>query len=258
MAERNYTVGRGEVHFAPFLTGTQKIAGYRYLGNTPEFSLNFESETLDHYNSDRGIREKDESVTMEVARSGTLTADDIMAKNLALFLFGTAETVSVAGAVAATETISSVKLGDSYALGVTDSNPVGVLSLSNLVVKNEAGTTTYAAGTDYLFTPSTALLTFLDEGSINDGDNVELSYDVNSHNYESITSGSEPIQGALKFITYNPVGKKFDWLFPYVKVHPNGDLNLKGDEWQTLPFSFDVLRKSGLEAVYVNGAPYTP
>ncbi len=56
---------------------------------------------------------------------------------------------------------------------------------------------------------------------------------------------------------FNPVGKQFDYSLPYVSISPNGDFNLKGEEWQQIPFSLEILRKGSLEAVYVNGQPFT-
>ena len=56
-------------------------------------------------------------------------------------------------------------------------------------------------------------------------------------------------------IAYNPQGKNYDWFMPYVKLSPNGDFALKGDEWQQIPFSVEILKKSGYEALYIDGRP---
>ena len=53
---QKYTLGRGEVFFNKFKPGTNIGEGERYLGNTPEYSLTNDVETLDHFNSDRGLR----------------------------------------------------------------------------------------------------------------------------------------------------------------------------------------------------------
>lgn len=263
----NYTIGRGEVHFARFASGTTTPMGFRYIGNTPEFSLTFESTKLDHFNSDRGIREKDASVTIEVARSGQITTDEIDNENVSMFLFSAAgaETIAVAGGAVTNEVIADVVLGRSYPLGVSDSDPVGALSVAFpgsggtlFTVKNSGGTTTYTAGTDYVFNTGTGLLTPLEGGTITAGSDIKVNYTELAYNYELVKSGSEPVAGALKFITFNPIGEQRVYTLPYVSISPNGDYNLKGDEWQQLPFNFEILRKGALEAVYVNGAPFTP
>lgn len=264
---RNYTVGRGEVHFAPFAPGTQIHKGFRYIGNTPEFSLTLESETLDHFNSDRGIREKDASVTIEVTRSGSIVADEIQPENIALFLFGEAATIAKAGGAVVNEQVNDVTPGYSYQLGETLVDPIGARMVvfpgsggTLLTVKDDTTPTpvTFVAGTDYVIDPNRGRLTIVEGGAIVKGDNLRVSYTELASSYKRIISGSEPVNGALKFITFNPIGEQYDWIMPWVTISPNGDFNLKGDEWQQLPFSFEVLRKGALEGVYVNGAPFVP
>lgn len=266
MAEKNYVVGRGEVHFARFLPGTTTRTGYRYIGNTPEFSMTLESQNLDHFSSDRGIREKDASVTIEVGRSLSIVADEITAQNLALFFFGDNETTTIAGGGSAiTETFSNVGLDLSYPLGVTDDDPLGVLkavypgvSATLFAVKDGTGVTTYVAGDDYVYDPATGLVKFLSGGDIDEAQAVKVTYTEAAYSFDRITSGAEPVAGALKFITKNPIGDQFIYTLPYVTIRPNGDFNLKGDDWQQIPFSGEILRLGDLEAVYLNGAPYTP
>ena len=67
-----YVLGRGEIDFSRFRTGGQDPEGFRYIGNTPEFNLTIESENLDHFNSDRGVNEKDASIVLTTNRSGSL------------------------------------------------------------------------------------------------------------------------------------------------------------------------------------------
>lgn len=262
---RDYTIGRGEVHFARFLPGTTTRTGYRYLGNTPEFSLTLESETLDHYNSDRGIREKDASVTIEVTRSGTIATDEINNENVSMFLFSAngAEVITSAGGAVTGYAIADVIPGQSYPLGVDAADPVGALSIAYpgtgptaFAVKK--GATVFAAGDDYVYTPASALLKIIDGGAILKGDDITVDFTELVYSYELVKSGSEPVTGALKFVTYNPIGPDRIFTFPYVSISPNGDWNLKGDEWQQLPLNFEILRLGDLEAIYMNGAPFTP
>lgn len=266
MADRNYTVGRGEVHFAQFQPGTQIPGGYRYLGNTPEFSLTLESTKLDHFGSDRGIREKDASVTIEVARSGSIVADEIMIENLAMFFFGNSERITQAGATIVAEQINGVIPGRSYQLGQTDANPVGAKKVAFpgtgptlFTVKDDTTptATTFTANTDYVIDADRGWLTIVEGGAIQAGDNLRVDYTTLAALYDRVISGAEPVSGALKFLTFNPVGKQFDYYLPYVSISPNGDFNLKGEEWQQIPFSMEILRKGSMEAVYLNGQPFT-
>src|SRR4051812_29753109 len=96
----NQTLGRGELHFSLFETDTQTPAGFRYLGNSTEFNLNIENETLDHFNSDRGIKEKDKSIVIQTTAKGSTTLDDIQQENLSLFFFGSTSSLVQTSATA--------------------------------------------------------------------------------------------------------------------------------------------------------------
>ena len=97
----NLTLGRGELWFAPYLTGTTTPDGERYIGNSPEFSLTIENENLDHFNSDHGVNEKDDSIVLSTNRTGAFTSDNIGMENLALFFLGEAKTITTAAATVA-------------------------------------------------------------------------------------------------------------------------------------------------------------
>lgn len=256
MAYKNYTLGRGELHFSPFKTGTETPDGFRYLGNTPEFGLTIESETLQHFNSDRGVKEEDGSVTLQTTRSGSFTADDIQPENLAWFFFGSKGIVAQAADEDLTETFVGVKQGLSYQVGISDSAPTGAKSLLNVVVK--VGVATKTLNTDYTLDAELGIVTVVEGGGIADAASMIVEYDVAAKSFLQITSGTEPVVGALRFISYNAAGEKYDYYMPSVKLSANGDLQLKGDEWQATPFNVAILAANGREAIYIDGRPYPP
>lgn len=159
MATKNYTLGRGKVYFSRFKTGTQVPEGFRYIGNTPEFNLTIESEELDHYSSDGGIREKDDSVPLEVTRNGSMITDNIDPENVALFFFGTASTVTQASVVKTPEEFTGVKVGHKYKLGISDSNPGGYFGISPTGFEVSDGESNG---------PATGTITFSGTGSADD------------------------------------------------------------------------------------------
>jgi hypothetical protein len=256
MTSPNYTLGRGKVHFARFKPGTQTPDGFFYIGNTPEFSLNIESDTLDHYSSDEGIREKDDSLTLEVSRSGSLTTDNIDPRNVALFFFGTESNLVQAAVVSSTETFSSVNEGHSYKLGASPSNPAGYFGIDPAGFVVSDGTTNLVVDVDYTIDLPNGLL-FLIDGSLLavDGADIEVTYAVLGSSRSRVISGSEPVEGAMMYVTKNPKGGDAVFYMPYVKITPNGDYALKGDEWQTIPLSLEVLKPTGQEAIYRDGTP---
>jgi len=251
MEAMNYTLGRGELYFNQFKPGTMSGIGERYFGNTPEISISIESETLDHYNSDRGVREKDDSVILETSRTMTFTTDHVSPHNLALFYLGSVDALTVTGATGEEETFEDVTPGLFYQLGVTQANPTGARIVSNVVVTDDSGTpTTFVAGTDYMLNAELGRIEILEGGNITKGTNIVVTYDVAASTREVVISGASAIEGSLRYVAQNPKGKNIDYYFPYVKISPNGDFALKGDEWQQIPFTVEILRRPGFEAIY--------
>lgn len=265
----NYTLGRGEVFFARFIGSTQNPAGERYIGNTPELSLTIEQEVLDHFSSDHGIREKDESIALQVNRTGTMSTDNINTDNVALFFFGEASTVTEAGATITEESVPNVEQGLHYQLGISSTRPAGAKGIRGHLTEDsnsdgvdpvvtdasDSNSTQFVEGTDYTIDYELGRLHVVEGGGIADGTNLLVTYTVRASTYSRVISGSQPVEGAMRFIAFNPTGDDIDYYFPWVKISPNGDYALKSDEWQTIPFNIEVLKRSDREAIYADGRP---
>lgn len=87
-------------------------------------------------------------------------------------------------------------------------------------------------------------------GTISDGDVLTVTYDVVAGTRNLVIGEGNVIYGALRFIAKNPVGQKTNYFFPYVKLSPTSNFDLKGDQWQQCTFSVEVLKMSGKERVY--------
>lgn len=259
---QNYTLGRGKLYFAPFADGTQNPKGERFLGNVPEFNLTIEEEKLEHFSSTQGIREKDDSVSLQVNRTGTLSTDNIDVENVALFFFGSTDSLAVTGSTITDEAIAAVEQGMYYQLGVTADRPTGHRELDllstgpdvNILVTDDAGTPVeFDEGDDYEIDMVLGRIYIVPGGAITDGTNLEVDYKTKTSTRPRVISGSAPIEGSLRYIAANPKGTDFDYFMPWVQLAPNGDYTLISDEWQTIPFNIEVLKKTGLEAIYVDG-----
>lgn len=267
MAIKKYKLGRGEVHFSRLDTTTDVFGPFRYIGNTQEFNINIESDELAHYSMDHGVGEKDASVPTTMNRTASMIADEITAENISLFLFGTVSTIAVSAMAAAqVDTIVGVKLGWGYPIGVTASDPVGALKVifpgagaTLFRVTDSAGTTVYTAGTDYYFDQVSMLVTPLKGGAITEGSTIKIDFAEAAYSTEQITSGSDPVEGKIRYVEFNPKGDNLIWNLPYVMIRPNGDFALKAEsDWMALPFEVEILRSGILPAIMVNGAPFTP
>lgn len=259
----NYTLGRGKVFFAPFLPNTQTPTGERYLGNTPEFSMNITSQNLDHYGSDEGIREKDLIIPLEVTRAGSLTTDNVDPRNLALFFFGSYTALAITGSTVTGEVLTDVEPGLFYQLGMTNANPSGARGLDihtagppakNVIVKKAS--TELVEGTDYAIDMELARLEILAGGALIKGDDPTVDYKIKTQTRDRIVSGSTAIEGALRYLAKNPAGKNIDYYFPWVKITPNGDFQLKAEQAvQAIPLNIEALKLTGREAIYADGRP---
>ena len=265
---QKYTLGRGEVFFNKFKPGTNIGEGERYLGNTPEYSLTNDVETLDHFNSDRGLREKDESVLLEISSSGSMNCDNISGENVALFFLGNLLTKSSTSVTAQKEVFTSWKRGLTLQLGTTDTTPTGVRKVSNVKVGKAAGSATLNLTGDISAIPGVTIVDaagnyevdlelgrlYLEPTSteINGDIKLVVQFDVAAQSREMVISSNDVVQGSLRFVAHNAKGENKDYFFPKVTLSPDGDYNLKGDDWQSMGFTFEALKMQGRERVYID------
>lgn len=247
---KNYALGRGKLFFGQYAPGTTVPAGQRYFGNTPEFNQTSESEELEHFDSDNGVNVKDDSVTLSNTRTGSFVTDNINLDNVALFFLGDKSTFTQMEATGTTEEFT-VKRGHYYQLGRTDGNPAGVRHVTN-VTFDAAGAPLELADNIELDMELGRFYIEADAPGVTGDVVVTVTYDQNAYTQNRVISSSNEITGELYFECTNPKGLKFDYYWPYVKIAPNGDFNLKsGDDWMTLPFNIEFLQKSGMETVYI-------
>lgn len=255
----DYTLGRGKVFFARHETPGQIPTGNaaeKYFGNTPEFNITVEEEKLDHFSSDAGIREKDDSISLEVTRTASLITDNIDPENLALFFFGTAETLTVVGGAVTNEAFTAVQQGYYYQLGVGPTTPSGVRDVSALTVNDDESTPgVYTSPQDYTIDLETGRFYIVPGGDIVDGTNLVIDYTVGAHTRDRVVSGGTAINGAMRYVAANPKGTNRDVYMPYVTISPNGDFALKGDEWAQIPFTVEILKLTDYAAIYIDGRP---
>lgn len=245
MRNPNYVVGRGRLFFNKFLPGTKTLSGgSRYLGNSPELSLSQDEETLDHYNSDSGLKVKDASISLQNDQSGSFSLDDISAENLAMWFRGEVERNVVAGGAVADEAHNNVVRGTYLQLGLTAGNPIGARNVSAVTVTNvtQANAVVTAAGNYEVDAVTGRILVLDDAPDIDDDDDLTIDYTAAAGNEELVIAAGTVIEGRLEFFSDNAAGENRDYIWPYVQIRPDGDFALKGDDWQTMTFSLEVLK----------------
>ena len=253
MGTDNLTIGAGELWFSPFRTGTQEPAGFYLLGNCPSVSLTRESDMLQHRNAMRAGRRIDKTAHLESRVMSSFTCEDIRKETLALYLQGTASALTVSSATGSTSTLTGVIPGRTYQVGVTAAAPYGARQIASVVVAN--GATTYVAGTDYEVDLVLGLVTILAGGAITAGTNLTVTYNQTAHTRDLVVTGEEVIEGAAMFVAYNEVGKRVDYLLPWVTMTPNGEYQLITEEWASLSMMMTGQRSGDKALCYANGRP---
>lgn len=255
-AKNEYTIPRGRVFFNPINEATDEYLGEIYLGNCPSFTISIETEKAEHYSSETGLRQKDASVLLEVKRNGSITCDNMSNANVALFLSGTTGTVTQAAATVSGEVITVIP-GRYYQLGLSAATPVGARQVSNVVVTNEDGSTTYAAGDDYVLDAERGRLQILASGAIAAGD-IKADYSQAAVTWSGLRSGATgELLGALRVVSDNATGPNRDYYMPRVSLVPSGELPViaDGTDFAQMQFDADVLKPANGEAIYVDGMP---
>jgi hypothetical protein len=250
-----YSIPRGRVYFDLFDSAGNKT-GERELGNSPGFSIEIATEKAEHYSSETGLRQKDASVVLQVDRTATLQIDNMSLENTALFFSGTASTITQSIDAAASETLT-VKTDRSYQLGVTESMPVGVRNISNVVVDNGEGTT-YVLGDDYEVDTDMGRIRIIPGGDIADDDEITVAYEVPAATWEEAKTGAtSEVNGAFRVISDNATGVQRDFYMPRVSLQPSGSLPIiaEGTDWAVMEFVLDVLTPANGAALYLDGRP---
>ncbi|MFM2254185.1 MAG: hypothetical protein RJB68_2522 [Pseudomonadota bacterium] len=255
-AKNEYAIPRGRVFFDRFDALGAKT-GEIYMGNCPGVNFSVETTKAEHFSSEKGLREKDAALVVEVNRTGQLTCDNFSLDNFALFISGSRETQTQASGTVTDETIK-VSLGLYYQLGVNTGAPQGVRNISAVTVTNDAGTTTYVAGTDYNIDLDLGRLQILAGGAITEGQNVKVDYTKAEKTWDRVKSGSvSELSGALRIVADNASGTNRDWYMPSVTLTPSGELPViaEGTDFVQMQFGLEVLKPSNAEALYVDGRP---
>ena len=252
----NLTLGKGKMHFAEFLAGTQTPGGERFIGNSSEVTIGSEVSELDHRSSTEGRMKKDFSVVTGVERTGSIVTDDMDKKNIAIFALGAATTTSVASATGITQTITDVQPGLTYQIGTTAARPEGARKLASLTVT--VGVTLKTLGTDYTVDLDLGRVTIVTGGTIAADDDIIVAFNQTAHSIVRIEAGFQRKEGALRWISNNPDGPQTDYFFPWVKLGPNGDLALvAAEDWNTIPIGIEVFEKDSLPPWIATGRPVT-
>jgi len=155
-------------------------------------------------------------------------------------------TATVAGNVVTLRAIVGGTAGNSLTLAKSGTHPT--LSGATLA----GGTQTLTLATTFDINLAEGRVQVLHTATeLDEGDQVTITYSAPAVSEVVVASKNASIYGALRFIADNPVGGNKDFYWPYVKLSPNGDFALKGDDWQSMSFTAKILKLDAVtERVY--------
>lgn len=177
-------------------------------------------------------------VTLRSASPGAAGNGMTLARTAATPANLTVSGASLAGGTDVTENVTFYR-GRWHQLGVTAETPQGV--------RNVGGVTIAGVEEDaYLVEEATGRIYINEDAPLVDEAAYEVSYGVAAAVEDIVIARGETIEGELLFLANNAAGENKDYFWPYVKLTPDGDLPLKGDDWQTMTFSIEVLKRDAV------------
>ena len=238
-------LGRGALHFALLDPVTRKPLGFRHLGNCTAFTLNVESETLEHLSSRTGVRSVDKEIILSQKVGVSMTLDELNYQNLALFLSGTA-TKAVTNPARTTVAVLQIAAagyeGFSYQLVNSSGNRLFDLAPATAVIRTAtSGGTVLTLGVDYEIDLKWGTV-FIIPGAPNHADGAPLFFSY-------ITAGTEQqgvdqvdlltqasISGFLRYVSINAANndKQENLDLHSVTLKADGELPMISDEFSTL------------------------
>ena len=138
-----YFSGQGKLKIAPIVAGVI-AAGYRWVGNVPDFKPAFATSKNEHKESYTGQRLPDKTLTTELKSTFTATLEDWSPENLALATRGNVQKTTT-GAVTGELSPAALAVGETWLL--KNSN------VTALVITDSAGTPATVDTDDYVADP---------------------------------------------------------------------------------------------------------
>lgn len=182
MAEQfdsEYWSGQGPI-FIGERDAQGNTTGLEFMGDGPQLQIETNTGRIEIKENVSGQRNTGASFVTETTRPISLTIQSAKAAHLARIMQADL-TAKAAGSVT-----------DEVVLGYLGKfSQLAHVKCSNLVLTNAAGTTTYTAGTDYVFYADEGMVEVLADGSITDGQSLRADYDY----------------AAQKHLKVNPVAK---------------------------------------------------
>lgn len=240
-------LGRGSVELAKLDAATGKPYDFRHVGNATAFSLNVETEKLDHKSSRSGVRAIDREIVLEQKVGITLTLDEVLNfDNLAAFLSGSTSTATNRAASSMAQTLQAASATKGYSYELRDGSGNRLYDLKAAGGSLEVRTASAAGavlveGTDYEVDRRWGTVFLLTTGSTHtSGTALYAAYTpsgAEAAEYDQVTMLTTSKQSVfLRYKGINPVNNDQQILVDLhsVSLSADGEVPLIGEEFSEL------------------------
>lgn len=233
------------------------LTGEIYLADTPGFTVNVTSDSLEDYDADGPLNEQNFDHPTSVKRSANVEVKDMSSETAEMFYIADSTTKTTTAGPVTAKPINGgngVLQGRWYQLGVDTTHPTGIRAIDTVVI-NE-GVTPQTVDADYQLDTELGRIYIVPGGGIADGTVLTSDYNTTAVSWEQIASNSLGAkEGTLRFIAHNARGINRDAFFASVVMKPNGDAVWKSrDAVQKFAFAVSIQKPTdGTPAMYING-----
>lgn len=231
----NYLLGKGKLYIDLLNPTTGVRTGEIDIGNCPAVALTPNVESLDHFESMAGIREKDKSVDVSAGFMAKFTTDEYSRWNLMMAILGTSESTFSQG--------TGNQINEPVVMAIDRWMKLLRRNVHSLVVTNIAGTTTYTLTDDYVVDTAIGRIKAVSGGAISGGQTVHIDYNYDATQYPTLSAlQSSTIEVFARFVGAPQVGPHYEIEIWKGKIKPAGDISLISDEWSSMDFEIEILK----------------
>lgn len=237
-------IGRGELYFDRFAAGTMKGEGELYLGNTPGFTVSRTVEEVERFTSFGGQQIQIDSLITREVHSANVTTDNISMENISIW-FGSEPNNTGQIAIGDTTEVIKVRKGRWYQLG-SSVEPFGVRHVEPDIVFIRNGAPLDVESNLILDRVEGRFYVMDESTAIANGDDLSITFQWRQSSSVEVIDTPKEVVGALRYISKNAVGPAISYFFPYVRLKPRSEIDLKGDTWQEISFSVEIRKLNPL------------
>jgi hypothetical protein len=241
----DYVVGKGRLYFVPSgATQGQEI------GDCDAMSISQDNTVLERFSNQYGARTKTDSRITQQNAGISFTMLQATARNLALMMMSDKNTLTQSLGTTQLGTLSGLQVGDVIDTGKLNIN---VQSFTDLLTALNP----WVADTNYKLDSASGLVKVLALPSADTTASLKINYPAITAATHQLLAGlgqNSDLRGKLVYIALDassvPIEK---YTFPIVKLSPDGDVNLLGDEYRTVQIKGEIIADTTQSVGYYLG-----